>query len=80
MLASATAVGTLDVREPVASPYIVGARVPAERLAGRQDVFDQIASFWAKPGQRDSLVIYGHRRMGKSSIARQHPKLLQARR
>ena len=23
---------------------------------------------WAKPGQRDSLVIFGHRRTGKSSI------------
>jgi hypothetical protein len=70
VLASASAVGTLDVREPVNSPYIVGAPVPAERLTGRQDLFDQIAASWAKPGQRDSLVIFGHRRMGKSSIVR----------
>ena len=45
------------------------SQVPAERLAGRQDVFAQIAAVWAKPGPCDSLVIFGHRRMGKSSIA-----------
>ena len=70
ILASASATGTLEVREPVASPYIVGAPVPAERLAGRADIFAQIESMWAKPGQLDSLVIYGHRRTGKSSIVR----------
>jgi hypothetical protein len=70
VLDSASAVGTLEVREVVASPYIVGAPLPANRLTGRQDVFDQINAIWAKPGQRDSLVIFGHRRMGKSSVAR----------
>jgi hypothetical protein len=70
VLASASTVGTLEVREPVASPYIVGALVPAERLAGRADIFAQIESMWSKPGQLDSLVIYGHRRTGKSSIVR----------
>lgn len=70
LLASAGEVGSLEVREPVASPYIVGAPVPANRLAGRQDIFAQIEAAWAKPGQRDTLVIFGHRRMGKTSIAR----------
>lgn len=70
VLRSAGAVGTLEVREPVASPYIAGASVPAERIAGRRDIFNQITAAWAKPGKRDSLVIYGHRRMGKTSIAR----------
>jgi len=73
ILARAGAVGTLEVREPVASPYIVGAPVPAARLAGRQDVFNLIEAVWAKPGPRDSLVIFGHRRMGKTSVARAVP-------
>ncbi len=30
----------------------------------------QCSPLWAKPGQLDSLVIYGHRRTGKSSIVR----------
>jgi len=42
-------------------------------LAGRQDVFAHIEAAWAKPGQRDSLVIFGHRRMGKTSVARAVP-------
>jgi hypothetical protein len=68
VLGSASAVGKLEVRQPVASPYIVGAPVPADRLVGREDVFAQIQAMWDKPGQRDSLVIFGHRRMGKSSV------------
>jgi hypothetical protein len=63
-------VGNLAAREPVASPYIVGAPVPAERLVGREEVFEQIRAAWAKQGQRDSLVVYGHRRMGKTSVMR----------
>ncbi|MEI2741004.1 MAG: ATP-binding protein [Candidatus Competibacter sp.] len=73
ILANADAVGTLEAREAVASPYIVGAPVPATRLVGRQDILAQIESAWAKPGQRDSLVIFGHRRMGKTSVARNVP-------
>ncbi|HCK82455.1 MAG TPA: hypothetical protein DIC59_13475 [Candidatus Competibacteraceae bacterium] len=77
ILASASAVGSLDVRETVASPYIVGAPVPAARLIGRYDILAQIEAAWAKPGQRDSLVIFGHRRMGKTSIARNVAHLCQ---
>ncbi|MBO3708199.1 MAG: ATP-binding protein [Candidatus Accumulibacter sp.] len=68
VLGVAREVGTLTAREVVASPYIVGAPLPADRLVGRAGVFDQIRSAWAKAGQRDSLVVYGHRRMGKTSV------------
>ncbi|WP_295431184.1 ATP-binding protein [uncultured Thiodictyon sp.] len=67
-LGVATDVGTLEAREPIASPYIVGAPVPADRLVGRESVYEQIRSAWVKTGQRDSLVVYGHRRMGKTSV------------
>lgn len=77
ILASAGAAGSLEVRETVASPYIVGAPVPAARLIGRYDALAQIEAAWAKPGQRDSLVIFGHRRMGKTSIARNVAHLCQ---
>jgi len=69
-LGVASDVGNLEAREPVASPYIVGAPVPADRLVGREPVYDQLRSAWVKPGQRDSLVVYGHRRMGKTSVMR----------
>ena len=69
-LGVASDVGTLVARTPVASPYIVGAPVPADRLVGREGVFELIRAAWDKPGQRDSLVVYGHRRMGKTSVLR----------
>ena len=39
-------------------------------MVGRESVFEEIRAAWAKPGQRDSLVVYGHRRMGKTSVMR----------
>lgn len=69
-LDQASAIGTVEVRERVASPYTVGAVVAPERLIGRQDIFARIQQIWDKPGRRDSLVIYGQRRIGKSSIVR----------
>ncbi|MBK8898612.1 MAG: hypothetical protein IPN66_15720 [Candidatus Competibacteraceae bacterium] len=77
ILASASTVGSLNVCETVASPYIVGAPVPAARLIGRYNILAQIEAAWTKPGQRDSLVIFGHRRMGKTSIARNVAHLCQ---
>ncbi len=70
VLDNAGAVTAVEQREPVPSPYIVGAIVPANRLVGRDDIFSQIKGMWVKPGHLDSLVMYGHRRMGKSSIVR----------
>lgn len=70
LLAHASDVGTLEVRDTVTSPYIVGAIVPANRLVGRDDLHRQLEGMWGRDGQRDSLVIYGHRRMGKSSLMR----------
>jgi hypothetical protein len=69
-LGVASDVGSIGTRLPVSSPYITGAPVPAERLVGREAVFDQLRAAWDKPGQRDSLVVYGHRRMGKTSVLR----------
>ncbi|HEY1012139.1 MAG TPA: ATP-binding protein [Herpetosiphonaceae bacterium] len=69
-LDQASVIGSFEVRERVASPYTVGAVVAPERLIGRRDIFDLIQQIWDKPGNRDSLVIYGQRRVGKSSIVR----------
>ena len=58
----------MEVREEVRSPYIVGARVPPERLVGREDLLTDLRRIWGKRDARDSVVIFGHRRMGKSSL------------
>ncbi len=42
--------------------------VVGDGFVGRRDILRRLEEFWAVPGQRPSVVLYGHRRMGKSSI------------
>jgi hypothetical protein len=55
---------------PFDNPYIVGDPVYPPLLVGRKDVFDRIGEVWSSKKNPDSIIIYGHRRMGKSSILR----------
>jgi hypothetical protein len=55
---------------PFDNPYIVGDPVYPPLLVGRKDVFDRIDEVWSAKKNPDSIIIYGHRRMGKSSILR----------
>ncbi len=66
---AATRLGKLSVTEYVGSPYMFTPPVTGKALIGRDDIFKRITSLWARPGQRNSLLIYGHRRIGKTSIA-----------
>jgi hypothetical protein len=55
---------------PVDNPYIVGDPVYPPLLVGRKDLFDRIGEVWTAKKNPDSIILYGHRRMGKSSILR----------
>jgi hypothetical protein len=55
---------------PFDNPFIVGDPVYPPLLVGRKDVFDRIGEVWSAKKNPDSIIIYGHRRMGKSSILR----------
>ncbi|MBD2326715.1 ATP-binding protein [Alkalinema sp. FACHB-956] len=59
--------------EPVANPYVVGPPVTGSLFVGREDILTTLEELWNKPGQLESVVIYGHRRMGKTSILRNLP-------
>ncbi len=61
--------GRLAILKQVASPYNFTIPVEGLALVGRTDVFERIESHWSGPGARDSLLIHGHRRMGKTSVA-----------
>lgn len=55
---------------PARSHYIAGPHVPPERLVGRDGLLATIDHTWSAPpgvGWRP-LVLYGHRRMGKTSL------------
>jgi tetratricopeptide (TPR) repeat protein len=65
----ADSIGKFVILEHVRSPYIFTPPVKDRALVGRDDIFERITSLWARPGQRNSLLIHGHRRMGKTSVA-----------
>ena len=54
--------------EPVSNPFVIGNPVCGDLFVGREDTLVRLEELWRGDGQRPSVVIYGHRRMGKSSI------------
>jgi hypothetical protein len=56
--------------QPFANPYKTGDPVDPPLFAGRSDLFSRIREVWAGNANPDSIILYGHRRMGKSSILR----------
>jgi tetratricopeptide (TPR) repeat protein len=50
------------------NPYIIGPPVEGGLFVGRKDILRQLAEMWI-PGQKlQSVCLFGHRRMGKTSI------------
>jgi len=57
--------------EPFPNPYKTGDPVAPPLFVGRQDIFSRIQGVWSSgKATPDSVILYGHRRMGKSSILR----------
>jgi hypothetical protein len=63
-------VGEISITKPVVNPSVVGPPVEGELFVGREDVMRQLEELWVRSSQLQSVVIYGHRRMGKTSILR----------
>jgi len=61
-------VGRAEEAGPVANPYVAGNPVTGDLFVGREDVLRRLEELWSGTGQKPSVVLYGHRRMGKSSI------------
>jgi hypothetical protein len=59
-------IGRPEITEEVYSPYVFTTPIRGNGLIGRDDLFRRITSLWARRGQRNSLLIYGQRRMGKT--------------
>ena len=60
--------GRLTEAGPVANPYVAGNPVEGNLFVGREDIMRRLEELWIGEGQKPSVVLYGHRRMGKSSI------------
>ena len=52
----------------VNNPYVIGDPVMGNLFIGREDIIRQLEELWLRGIQLQSVVIYGHRRMGKTSI------------
>jgi hypothetical protein len=61
-------VGEISITKPVTNPYVVGDPVEGNLFVGREDILRRLEELWAMRHQRQSVVFYGHRRMGKTSI------------
>ncbi len=61
-------IGSRKIEGTIPNPYIAGNPVTGELFFGREDILQELKELWEKPGQCPSVVLYGHRRMGKSSI------------
>jgi len=70
LLQIAGEVGEIAITEPISSPYVIGDPVEGNLFVGREDIMRQLEELWLTNHQVQSVVIYGHRRMGKTSILR----------
>ncbi|MCF4969772.1 nSTAND1 domain-containing NTPase [Nostoc sp. CMAA1605] len=68
--------GFLEITQPIANPYVIGNPVTGKVFVGREDIMRRLEELWTVASQCPSVILYGHRRMGKSSILRNlHPRL-----
>jgi len=70
LVSEAGRVGKEIAAEPVENPFVAGNPVTGNVFVGREEIFRRIEELWGvSAGQvAPSLVLFGHRRMGKSSI------------
>ncbi|MCF3609504.1 ATP-binding protein, partial [Planktothrix agardhii 1033] len=63
-------IGKISITEKVINPYIIGDPVIGKQFIGREDIIKQLEELWILTPQLQSVVLFGHRRMGKTSILR----------
>ncbi len=61
-------IGDVAITKPVRNPYVIGNPVKGSLFVGREDILRQLEELWIMGNQLQSVVLYGHRRMGKTSI------------
>ena len=59
-----------SINSEVRNPYIIGDPVQGQSFVGRKDILERLEQVWVSNKQLQSIVLYGHRRMGKTSILR----------
>ncbi len=70
LVSESSEVGNIAILEPVKNPYVAGDPVVGEGFKGREDILRELKQLWSGTTHPPSIVLYGHRRMGKTSILR----------
>ncbi|NEP75630.1 MAG: ATP-binding protein [Okeania sp. SIO2G4] len=60
----------MSTTKPIENPYVIGDPVEENLSVGREDIMRQLKELWVMNSQLKSVVLYSHRRMGKTSILR----------
>jgi hypothetical protein len=62
--------GQVAITKPVENPFVVGNPVSGAVFVGREEIFRRLEELWGQSSGQvvPSVVLFGHRRMGKSSI------------
>jgi hypothetical protein len=63
-------IGQVAIDKPILNPYTIGDPVLGHRFVGREDILRQLEELWIVNVSPQSVILYGHRRMGKTSILR----------
>ena len=70
LVSESSEVGSIIISEPVKNPYVAGDPVVGPGFKGREDILRELKQLWSGTTKPPSVVLYGHRRMGKTSILR----------
>jgi hypothetical protein len=66
----------LAILKPINNPYTIGDPVQGAAFIGREDIINQLAELWLQNQSVQSVLLFAHRRMGKTSILRNaHSKM-----
>ncbi|NJK66554.1 MAG: helix-turn-helix domain-containing protein [Microcoleus sp. SU_5_3] len=61
-------IGDISITQPVSIPYVIGDPVQGNLFVGREDIIRQLEELWVQGNNLQSVALFGHRRMGKTSI------------
>ncbi|MGA9377388.1 MAG: ATP-binding protein [Phormidium sp.] len=64
----ANELGEIFIKETVRNPYVLISPVQGKLFVGRENILRQLEELWILSERPNSVVLYGHRRMGKTSI------------
>jgi hypothetical protein len=70
LVSESSNIGDISIQEPVKNPYVAGDPVVGPGFKGREDILRSLEELWCGATAPPSVVLCGHRRMGKTSILR----------